>query len=90
MTLRIDKSFNGTFTVLRLIGELRSSETGELKPVMSEAGSSLTLDLKELNVVDLSGIQFLIDCESRGTAILHCPPYIREWMKREREREKED
>ena len=57
---------------------------------MSEAGYSLTLDLKELNVVDLSGIQFLIDCESRGTAILHCPPYIREWMKREREREKED
>jgi len=88
MTLRIEKGFNGTFMVFRLIGELRSSETSELKPEMGEVSASLALDLTELNIVDLSGIQFLIDCEARGAAILHCPPYVREWMKRERKREK--
>jgi hypothetical protein len=42
-----------------------------------------------LDLIDLVGVRFLNACESAGVSILHCPPYIREWMLQERGRQKE-
>jgi hypothetical protein len=28
-------------------------------------------------------VRFLGTCEMKGTELLHCPPYIREWISRE-------
>jgi hypothetical protein len=45
--------------------------------------------LEELDLVDLEGVRFLNACEAKGISILHCSPYIREWMLQERGRPKE-
>jgi hypothetical protein len=52
-------------------------------------GSAVTLDLEELELVDIEGVRFLNTCESAGVPILHCSPYIREWMLQEQGRPKE-
>jgi ABC-type transporter Mla MlaB component len=89
MTLRIDRVFDGKLTILRLAGELRSSELSELRPFIEGAGSNLKLDLQELSMVDAGAVQFLAGCETSGIALVHCPAYVRGWMNREAERAKE-
>jgi hypothetical protein len=90
MTLRIDKILDGKFTILRLAGELRSNELGELRPHIEGAGANLKLDLQELSIVDIGVVRFLIGCESSGIEIVFCPPYVREWINREAGRTKQD
>jgi len=41
-------------------------------------------DLKHLTLVDREAVTFLAKCEAR-VQIKNCPPYIREWIRRERE-----
>ena len=49
-------------------------------------GSPVVLDVGELDLVDVAGIRFLNACEAKGISVLHCSPYIRAWMLRERAR----
>ena len=86
MTLRIDKSLDGEFTILLLAGELRCSELPELRPFIESAATHLKLDLQELSIVDAGAVQFLGDCETSGIELIHCPAYVREWMNRAAER----
>jgi len=46
----------------------------------------VVIDLEEVMLVDLDMVQFLARCEARGMELLHCPPYIREWISRENDR----
>ena len=62
----------------------------ELKSEVERGGPRVTLDLEELDLVDVEGVRFLNACESAGVSILHCSPYIREWMLQERSRSKDD
>jgi hypothetical protein len=41
-----------------------------------------------VDLVDVEGIRFLNACEAEGVPVLHCSPYIREWMLGERGRPK--
>jgi flagellar biogenesis protein FliO len=43
------------------------------------------LDLKEVTLVDVGVVRFLIACEAQAIELLNRAPYIREWMSRERE-----
>jgi hypothetical protein len=72
-----------------LSGQLRSEHLDQLKSEVARGGPSVTLDLEELELVDIEGIRVLNACESAGVSILHCSPYIREWMLQERSRPKE-
>jgi hypothetical protein len=47
----------------------------------------VVLDLGEVDLVDIDAVRFLNACESVGVSILHCSPYIREWMLQERRRQ---
>jgi len=51
-----------------------------LKSEVERGGPRVALDLEELDLVDIEGVRFLNACESAGVSILHCSPYIREWM----------
>ena len=42
------------------------------------------LDLTEVTLVDIAAVRFLIRCENEGVELVHCPPYVREWIVRER------
>ena len=85
MTLRIERVQGG----IRLSGELRVGHLDQVKTEVERSESPIVLDLEELNLIDLEGVRFLNAWEAEGVSILHCPPYIREWMLQERDRPKE-
>ena len=86
MTLKIEKDFDGRKTVIRLSGRLRSEHLDELKTQMGGDRSRIALDLDGVMLVDVEVIRFLNTCEKSGTELLHCSPYIREWIIREKDR----
>ena len=79
MTLRIER-IKGR---IRLSGELRFGHWDQVKVEIERCESPVVLDLEELDRIDLEGVRFLNACEAKGVSILHCPPYIREWMLQE-------
>ena len=89
MTLRIRQVAGKREIRICLSGQLRSEHLDQLKSEVERGGPSVTLDLEELDLVDIEGVRFLNACESAGVPILNCSPYIREWMLQERGRPKE-
>jgi hypothetical protein len=51
---------------------------------MKDGCARKILDLGEITLVDLTAVRFLIGCEDEGIELVQCPPYVREWMLRER------
>jgi hypothetical protein len=85
MTLRIERGSEGPRTTIRLIGRMQAEHLDELKAQMKDGGPRVTLDLSELSLVDVDVVRFLGICQREGVELLHCPPYIREWIARERQ-----
>jgi hypothetical protein len=56
----------------------------ELKAEIDGLGAGTAVDLEHVTLVDVEAVRFLSDCESRGIELVHCSPYIREWIARER------
>jgi len=88
MTLRIETTSDDQSATLRLIGRIDSESLGELQAEVRRHQPRLQLDMHEVTLVDVGVVRFLIACEADGIALLHCAPYIQEWMSRERNREK--
>lgn len=86
MTLKIEKGSDGQKQIIRLSGRLRSEHLDELKTQMDGDQSRIVLDLDGVTLVDVETVRFLNTCEKSGTELLHCWPYIREWIIREKDR----
>ena len=87
MTLKIERISGKRGTRIRMSGELRSAQLDQVKAEM-ERGRAMALDLDEVDLVDVESVRFLNACEAEGIWVLHCSPYIREWMLRERAEKK--
>lgn len=83
--LKIMRAANGE-VVFTVSGRLDEENLVELKTlVTSEAKDRrITLDLRELTLVDHDAIRFLMRCEADSIQLKNCPAYIREWITRER------
>ena len=88
MTLKIERYSDGLSTTIRLIGRMRAEHLEELKTQIRESGSKIMLDLEEVNLVDVDVVRFLGTCQREGVSLLHCPPYISDWITKEQGREK--
>jgi len=84
--LKLERSSDGGRITLRLIGRVRSVHLGGITDQMGMVGPKVTLDLENVTIVDIDVVRFLGTCEREGTQLLHCPPYVREWISREGER----
>jgi hypothetical protein len=73
----------GRKTVIRLSGRLRSEHLDELEAQLEGDWRRIELDLDGVTLVDVEVVRFLSACEDGGVELLHCWPYIREWMLRE-------
>ena len=82
MTLKIERIRSR----IRLSGEFRSEHLDQVIAEIQLCESPPVLDLEELDLVDVEGVRFLNACEAKGISVLHCSPYIKEWMLRERSR----
>jgi hypothetical protein len=82
--LKIQRSTHGKLA-LSLIGELRATDLHELSTAIERESSSqpITLNLKDLTLVDRDATRFLQDCEIRGFVLRNCPAYIRLWIENE-------
>ena len=88
MTLKIERISDKRTTRICLSGQLRCEHLDQLKSEVERGGPRVALDLEEVDLVDIDAVRFLNAFESTGVSILHCSPYIREWMVRERGRPK--
>jgi anti-anti-sigma regulatory factor len=84
MTLRIERFRDGPTTTIRLIGRMRAELLEELKAQIKGSGTTVVLDLEEVSLVDIDVVRFLGECQGGGISLVHCSPYITEWIARER------
>jgi hypothetical protein len=82
-TLKIEKDSQGGKTTIRLIGHFQSEHLGELKNQLQHDGPLFILDLKEVTVVDVEVVRFLVESKADGVKVVHGSQYIRKWMARE-------
>ena len=63
-------------------GSLEADGLTELSMLLATepSGRAVTLDLRDLVLVDRDAITLLRACEGKGIALRNCPPYIRTWM----------
>jgi len=87
MTVRIEKETQKLKTKIRLSGRLQSKHLDQLKTQLEGVQSRIVLDLNGVTLVDVETVRFLNACEQEGVEFLHCWPYIREWMVREKGKE---
>jgi anti-anti-sigma regulatory factor len=84
VTLRIETTPGRTWTIIKLIGRIQTEQLSELRAQLDTIGGSIVLDLGEVSLVNVEGVQFLSACELQGTQLLNCPAYIRKWIDSER------
>jgi hypothetical protein len=84
MTLRMERLSVKRGTRIRLSGELRNEQLNDLRTEIERGGPQVTLDLDELNLLDIDAVRFLNACGAQGVKIVNRSPYVREWMYRER------
>lgn len=83
--LKIRRAANGE-VLLTLSGRLVAENRAELKTLLESEtkGRRIVLDLEDLTLVDQDAVRFLGRCEVDGIKLENCPPYVREWIERER------
>jgi hypothetical protein len=84
MTLRIEKVPEGATTTIRLIGRIRVEILEELRAQIKGSGIPVVLDLEDVSLVDVDAVRFLGECQAEGIGLIHCSPYINDWIATER------
>jgi acylglycerol lipase len=86
MTFRVQRSTVDDAIVLMLSGDIAGDHTADLETLVDADGTGpMALDLKDVSVVDRAGVLLLARSEARGSILLNCPSYVREWIQRERQ-----
>ena len=85
MTCRIDRLSIERGGVLRISGRIQGEDLDVLRNALEEGGV-VALDLTEVELADRDAVSLLARTERNGIELRHCPPYIREWVTRERGR----
>jgi predicted metal-binding protein len=73
--------------VLILIGRIEKPAIAELRRLfeLQTDYRDIVLDLEDVSVIDREVMRFFVSCEADGVKLENCPPYIREWMEREKD-----
>jgi hypothetical protein len=84
---RMRKLSDGLRLVLGISGWIEGEELFELQRALvslETRNRPIELDLRDVQLVDQQVIAFFACLEVGGTGLRNCPPYIREWISRER------
>ena len=79
--LKIQRTANG-YVIFAVSGRLESDSLRELSALLELESSAhaITLELKDLDLVDRDAVGFLRTCAAKGIELRNCPQYIRTWM----------
>jgi hypothetical protein len=85
MSCRIDRVISAkNLAVLLVSGRITGEHVDMLRGVLEQESGGLVIDLKNVLLADREAVKLLALNESNGTELRNCPPYIREWVTRER------
>jgi hypothetical protein len=79
--LKIQRTANG-YVVFAVSGRLEAAGLRELSDLLAVESSAraVTLELKDLVLVDRDAVGFLRTCVEKGIVLRNCPQYIQTWM----------
>src|SRR6266516_6176567 len=85
MSCRIDRVVSAeNLVVLFISGRITGEHVDILRGVLKQESDGFAIDLKNVLLVDRETVKLLALGEANGTELRNCPPYIREWVARER------
>ena len=85
MSCRIDRVVSAeNLVVLFISGRITGEAVDILREVLEQESGGFAIDLKNVLLVDREAVKLLALCEVSGIELRNCPPYIREWVTRER------
>jgi hypothetical protein len=85
MSCRIDRVVSDdNRVVLHVSGRITGEHVEMLRGVLEQESDGFAIDLKNVLLVDREGVKLLALSEAKGMELRNCPPYIREWVTRER------
>src|SRR3984957_4458556 len=88
MNCRIDRAVGEDNRMVLLVsGRIAGEHVDMLRGVLERESGGFAIDLKNVLLVDREAIKLLALSETNGTELRNCPPYIREWVTRERAEE---
>ena len=83
--LKIEKtSETDTSVTFFLSGRISADHVPELNRLLRKArgaGQGVTLDLEGVGLVDRKAVEFFTKGEGARSKLLHCPVYVREWLR---------
>jgi hypothetical protein len=86
MACRIDRlQAEGDLVVFRISGRITQDDVDILRAAINQEPGAIAIDLEEVSLVHRGAVDLLALSEARGVELRNCPPYIREWIARERE-----
>jgi hypothetical protein len=71
--------------ILCISGRIREQDVDTLRTLLEQERSRVTIDLKDVLLVDREAVKFLAFRESKGAELRNCSAYIREWVTREKD-----
>jgi len=85
MSCRIDRLVSAeNLVVLFISGRITGEHVDMLRGVLEGESGGLVIDLKNVLLVDREAVKLLALTEANKTELRNCPPYVREWVTRER------
>ena len=79
--LRTRRTGNGQ-VLFTLSGRIETEDIKQLQELLGveTSGQQLTLDLKDVTLVNQDAVKFLGRCEADGIKLENCPLHIRTWI----------
>src|SRR6266852_3231647 len=85
MSCRIDRVVSAENRVVLFIsGRITGEHVDTFRGVLEQESGGFAIDLKNVLLVDREAVKLLALGEANGMELRNCPPYIREWVTRER------
>ena len=82
--LRIQRHSDRSVTKLFLSGRIQADCITCIRSALTDGCERKILDLREVTLIDIEGVRFLIRCEDEGIELVQCPAYVRQWILCER------
>jgi hypothetical protein len=84
VTCRIDRVSTGQGLVLHISGRITREDLDVLRTALNDS-SVVAVELTELALIERDALKLLAVYEANGIELRHCPAYIREWIRSERD-----
>src|SRR3954449_9591196 len=85
MSCRIDRRVSAeNLMVLFISGRITGEHVDMLRSVLEQESGGFAIDLKNVLLLDREAVKLLVLSEANGRELRNCPPYVREWVTRER------